>query len=109
MDDRIEQRIRDGWKQVSEDTRGEYRGPNAGLPPVPSPGPEPVYAPPSRAERVGSEPLSPSSDSNLTPSERRAVFAMLRAAMAQLQMDGSVGTISEVSPELESAMMKLRS
>jgi len=109
MDDRIEQRIRDGWKQVSEDTRGAWGGPNAGLPPI-TQGPAPLpVEPPSRHERVGSEPLPPSEHGNLTPEEKKAVFAMLRAAMAQLQMDGSVGTISEISPELESAMMKLRS
>jgi hypothetical protein len=93
---------------VSEDTRGSWSGPNAGLPPI-TPGPTPLpVEPPSRHERVDSETLTPSDNGNLTPEEKKAVFAMLRAAMAQLQMDGTVGTISEISPELESAMMKLR-
>jgi hypothetical protein len=45
---------------------------------------------------------------NLTPAEKSAVFSMLRAAVTQMQMDGSIGTVSEISPDLESAMEKLR-
>lgn len=110
MEDRTEEKIRNGWRQVAEDSRDEWKGgANAGLPPV-TPGPAPLPSlPVSRHERVGPEPLPPSAQSNLTPGEKKAVYAMLRAAIAQLQMDGSVGTVSEISPELETALEKLRS
>ena len=105
---RVEQKLRDGWKTISEDTRGEYRGPNANLPPVAEPSPQKLpYTQAPRGERVGSSEPEPAGV-NLTPAEKTAVFAMLRAAVAQMQMDGAVGTVSEISPDLESAMMKLR-
>jgi hypothetical protein len=105
MDTRIEQQLRDGWKKISEDTRGSYIGPNAGLPPISPTEIQPSTSIP-RGERVGTPDTTVSI--SFTAKEKQAVYALLNAAMEQFKSDGSIGNISEISTDLNSAIAKLR-
>lgn len=106
---RVEQKLRDGWKTISEDTNGAYGGQQAGVSissGASGPNLQPRLPSPTSGLQGSVEPEP--SDVVLTPTEKKAVFAMLQAALTQMQMDGAIASASDVSPDLESAMTKMR-